>query len=189
MPQESCTGSFARNVLHGILHGILHWILPWILHGVGGGWTVNRHRRGAPHVGKSSRFSLDVNRQIKAPARTKAKGLSASEAWMEARGRWKAAKGYGIGAWGWRGGWDARTGGGARERRTHRRSRRALVPASMTEKRQVTSTPVVPGPSRSWNPARRFTCTMPVMTLMMMFSSHMPTLAEPLAPLALACAS
>ena len=185
MPQESCTGSFARNVLHGILH----WILHWILHGVGGGWTVNRHRRGAPHVGKSSRFSLDVNRQIKAPARTKAKGLSASEAWMEARGRWKAAKGYGIGAWGWRGGWDARTGGGARERRTHRRSRRALVPASMTEKRQVTSTPEVPGPSRSWNPARRSTCTMPVMTLMMMFSSHMPTLAEPLAPLALACAS
>ena len=54
--QESCTGSFARNVLHGILH----WILHWILHGVGGGWTVNRHRRGAPHVGKSSRFSLDV---------------------------------------------------------------------------------------------------------------------------------
>ena len=44
---------------------------------------------------------------------------------MAARGRWKAAKGYGIGAWGGRGGWDARTGGGARERRTHRRSRRA----------------------------------------------------------------
>ena len=64
-----------------------------------------------------------------------------------------------------------------------------LVPASMTEKRQVTSAPEVPGPIRSWNLARRSTCTMPVMTLMMMFSSHTPTLAEPLAPLALACAS
>ena len=63
-----------------------------------------------------------------------------------------------------------------------------LVPVSMTEKRQVTSTPEVPGPSRSWNPVRHSTCTMPVMTLMMMFSSHTPTLAEPLAPLALACA-
>ena len=32
-----------------------------------------------------------------------------------------------------------------------------LVPVSMTEKRQVTSTPEVPGPSRSWNPVRHST--------------------------------
>ena len=114
-------GIFCTNVLHRILNGILHRIL----HGVGGCWPGNRRRRGAPHVGQSPRFSPDVNRQIKAPARTKAKGLRASEAWIAARGRWKAAKGYGIGAWGWRDGWDARTGGGARERHTHRRSRRA----------------------------------------------------------------
>ena len=178
-------GIFCTHVLHRILNGILHRIL----HGVGGCWTGNRRRRGAPHVGQSPRFSPDVNRQIKAPARTKAKGLRASEAWIAARGRWKAAKGYGIGAWGWRDGWDARTGGGARERHTHRRSLRACPGVDDREVRQVTSAPEVPGPIRSWNLARRSTCTMPVMTLMMMFSSHTPTLAEPLAPLALACAS
>ena len=30
-----------------------------------------------------------------------------------------------------------------------------LAPAWKTEKRKVTSTPEVPGPSRSWNPAQR----------------------------------
>ena len=30
-----------------------------------------------------------------------------------------------------------------------------LAPVSKTEKRKVTSTPEVPGPSRSWNPAQR----------------------------------
>ena len=60
----------------------------------------------------------------------------------------------GIREWGGRGGWGARRGagqGGALGAPHVDLGQLAL--ASRTEKKKLTSTPEVPGPSRSWNPA------------------------------------
>ena len=69
-------------------------------------------------------------------------------------GRCKAAGIVGIREWGGRGGWGARRGagqGGALGAPHVDLGQLAL--ASRTEKKKLTSTPEVPGPSRSWNPA------------------------------------
>ena len=70
-----------------------------------------------------------------------------------ASGRCKVAGRCGIRAWGGRGGWGARKGGVGGSFGAPRFDHGLLAPSSQTKKRKVTSTPEVPGPSRSWSPA------------------------------------